>query len=49
MAFEIHQMLEDDDYNESVENIIRTQQVNAEYVATTADNFRCLQLWMTII
>ena len=39
--FEIHQMmLEDDDYNESVENIIRTQQVNAEYaVATTGDNF----------
>lgn len=33
-------MLEDDDYNESVENIIRTQQVNAEYaVATTGDNF----------
>ena len=32
--FEIHQMmLEDDDYNESVENIIRMQQVNAEYVA----------------
>ena len=28
--FEIHQMmLEDDDYNESVENIIRMQQVNA--------------------
>ena len=39
--FEIHQMmLEDDDYNESVENIIRTQQVNAEYaVAATGDNF----------
>lgn len=39
--FEIHQMmLEDDDYNESVENIIRTQMVNAEYaVAATADNF----------
>lgn len=33
-------MLEDDDYNESVENIIRTQQVNAEYaVAATGDNF----------
>ena len=30
--FEIHQMmLEDDDYNESVENIIRIQMVNAEY------------------
>lgn len=39
--FEIHQMmLDDDDYNESVENIIRTQMVNAEYaVAATADNF----------
>ena len=39
--FEIHQMmLEDDDYNESVENIIRTEQVNAEYaVASTGDNF----------
>lgn len=39
--FEVHQMmLEDDDYNESVENIIRTEQVNAEYaVASTGDNF----------
>lgn len=39
--FEIHQMmLEDGDYNESVENIIRMQQVNAEYaVASTGDNF----------
>lgn len=39
--FEIHQMmLEDDDYNESVENIIRMQQANAEYaVASTGDNF----------
>ncbi len=39
--FEVHQMmLEDDDYNESVETIIRSQQVNAEYaVATTGDNF----------
>ena len=39
--FEIHQMmLEDDDYNESVENMIRMQMVNAEYaVATTGDNF----------
>ena len=33
-------MLDDDDYNESIENIIRTQEVNAEYaVATTGDNF----------
>ena len=39
--FEIHQMmLEDDDYCESVENIIDTQKVNAEYaVAQTSDNF----------
>lgn len=39
--FEIHQMmLDDDDYNESVENIVRTQMVNVEYgVAATADNF----------
>ncbi|MCI8826816.1 MAG: phosphoenolpyruvate--protein phosphotransferase [Lachnospiraceae bacterium] len=41
MIFEIHQMmLEDDDYNESVENIINTQKVNAEYaVGMTSDNF----------
>ncbi len=41
MIFEIHQMmLEDLDYLESIENIIRSQEVNAEYaVATTADNF----------
>ena len=32
--------LEDDDYNESIENIIDSQKVNAEYaVAVTADNF----------
>lgn len=39
--FEIHMMmLEDEDYNESIENIIDTQHVNAEYaVAVTADNF----------
>lgn len=39
--FEIHRMmLEDDDYNESVENIIRLQMVNTEYaVASTGDNF----------
>lgn len=39
--FEIHQMmLEDDDYNESVQNIIEKQCVNAEYaVAITSDNF----------
>ena len=39
--FEIHQMmLQDDDYNESVENIIRSESVNADYaVAQTGDNF----------
>ncbi len=39
--FEVHQMmLEDDDYLDSVKNIIETQQVNAEFaVAVTADNF----------
>lgn len=39
--FEIHiMMLEDEDYNESIENIIDSQGVNAEYaVAVTADNF----------
>lgn len=39
--FEIHQMMLDDgDYNESVENIIEAQKVNAEYaVAVTGDNF----------
>ena len=39
--FEVHQMmLEDDDYNESVENIIVSTGVNAEYaVASTGDNF----------
>ena len=39
--FEMHQMLlEDEDYQDSVENIIRTQQVNAEYAtAVTSDHF----------
>ncbi|MGN0686557.1 MAG: phosphoenolpyruvate--protein phosphotransferase [Oscillospiraceae bacterium] len=39
--FGIHRMmLEDEDYNESICNIIKTQQVNAEYaVAVTSDNF----------
>ena len=42
--FEIHQMmLEDLDYKDSVENIIMTQEVNAEYaVATTGDNFSAM-------
>ncbi len=41
MIFEIHQMmLEDLDYCESIQNIITTQRVNAEYaVGQTADNF----------
>ena len=40
-VFEVHaMMLEDDDYRESVENMIRSQQVNAEFaVAATGDNF----------
>ena len=39
--FEVHQMmLSDDDFNESVENMIRGNLVNAEYaVASTGDNF----------
>jgi phosphotransferase system enzyme I (PtsI) len=39
--FNVHaMMLEDDDYNESVENIIKKQGLNAEYAAaTTGDNF----------
>ena len=39
--FEIHQMmLDDDDYNGSINNIIDNQGVNAEYaIAITADNF----------
>lgn len=39
--FEVHQMMmEDDGYNESVENIVRSQGVNVEYaVATTGDNY----------
>lgn len=39
--FEIHQMMLDDlDYNESIENFIQAQNLNAEYaVAITADNF----------
>ncbi len=42
--FEIHlMMLDDEDYNDSVTNIIETQQVNAEYaVAATSDNFAAM-------
>lgn len=41
MIFEVHQMMLDDlDYVESITNMIRTQEVNAEFaVATTGDNF----------
>ena len=40
-VFEVHtMMLEDDDYVDSIVNIIESQQVNAEFaVATTGDNF----------
>lgn len=39
--FEVHMMmLDDEDYNDSITNIINTQALNAEYaVATTGDNF----------
>ena len=39
--FEIHSMmLKDDDYSDSIKNMIRTQEVNAEFaVASTSDNF----------
>ena len=44
MIFEAHQlMMEDPDYVESIENIIRTQDVNAEYaIGATADNFAAI-------
>lgn len=38
--FGIHAMLlEDDDYNKSVENIIKTQGINAEYAVTSTGNY----------
>jgi len=39
--FEVHQMmLEDEDYLDAIQNMIRTEMVNAEYaVAVTGDNF----------
>lgn len=42
--FEAHiMMIEDDAYNRSIQNIIETQQVNAEYaVSVTADNFAAM-------
>ncbi len=41
MIFEVHQMMLDDmDYNESISNMIQTQEVNAEFaVASASDNF----------
>lgn len=41
MIFDVHQMmLDDDDYMDSIKNIIQVESVNAEYaVATTGDNF----------
>ena len=41
MIFEIHQMmLEDDDYNDSISDMIESKHVNAEYaVSVTAENF----------
>ena len=42
--FEVHQMMmDDDDYMDSIKNIIETEAVNAEYaVATTGDNFAAM-------
>ncbi len=42
--FEIHiMMIDDDDYNESIKNIIRTQKVNAEYaVGVAKENFSAM-------
>lgn len=42
--FEIHQMmLEDEDYADSVKNIVTSQQVNLEYaIGVTADNFSAM-------
>ncbi|MDY3031425.1 MAG: phosphoenolpyruvate--protein phosphotransferase [Clostridia bacterium] len=42
--FEIHMMMiEDEDYNESIKNIIQTRSVNAEYaIALTSDNFAAM-------
>lgn len=39
--FEVHQMmLEDEDYRDAINSMIRTEQINAEYaVAVTGDNF----------
>ena len=59
--FQVHQMmLDDDDYNESIEEMIKEQKVNAEFaVATTGDNFAEMfasmdspsrsSLWRTIL
>jgi len=44
MIFDVHQMmLDDDDYLDSIKNIIALENVNAEYaVATTGDNFAAM-------
>ncbi len=44
MIFEVHKMmLEDEDFCDSIKNIINLQAVNAEYaVAVTCDNFSCM-------
>ena len=50
--FEVHQMMLDDlDYVESITNMIRTQEVNAEFaVASTGDNFsKMFARWMMTI
>ena len=40
MIFDVHQMLDDLDYTESITNMIETQKINAEFaVASTGDNF----------
>lgn len=41
-------MLEDEDYQDAIQNMIQTELVNAEYaVAVTGDNFaEILQAWM---
>ena len=50
MIFEIHQMmLEDLDYLESIENIIRSQEVNAELRRQRITLHRCSHQWMMLI
>ena len=50
--FEVHQMmLDDDDYLDSIHNIIRTESVNAEYAVATLviTSHQCSHRWTTII